>query len=327
MQTVWKGSIAFGLVSIPVRLVSATEERDVQLRQVHKADGGRIKYRRFCSVDGEEVPYREIAKGYELGEDDLVVLTDEDMANLPIASTKAVEVLSFADRDAIDPIALSRAYFAAPTGDTKPYRLLHDTLVATDKVAIVKLALRQRERLATIRPQDGVLVVHTMLWPDELRKPQFDFMDESVDVRPQELEMATMFVNAFERGFDPDEYHDDYREALHQLVDAKVAGHDLVRPPAAAEDGSNVIDLMDALRASVERVGDDASAAGPQAAAAKAPKSVKKPAARKPAAAKKPPARKPAAAKKTVTRKAAATKKTPAKKQPAKKSTARRKTA
>ena len=178
MQTVWKGSIAFGMVSIPIRLVSATEERDVPLRQVHDADGGRIKYKRFCSIDGEEVPYSHIAKGYEVSDDDVVVLTDDDLANLPIASNKAVDVVSFADRDEINPVAFSRAYFADPTGDAKPYRLLYDTLVETNKVAIVKLALRQRERLATIRPQDGVLVVQTMLWPDEVRRPHFAFQDD-----------------------------------------------------------------------------------------------------------------------------------------------------
>jgi len=176
-QTVWKGSIAFGLVSIPIRLVSSTEEKDVPLRQVHEKDGGRIKYKRFCSIDDEEVPYADIAKGYEVADDDVVVLTDKDLANLPIASTKSVEVLAFADRDEINPIALSRAYYADPTGDAKPYVLLRDTLVNTDKVAIVKLALRQRERLAVIRAQDDVLVVHTMLWPDEIRKPQVSFDD------------------------------------------------------------------------------------------------------------------------------------------------------
>ncbi|HVQ87070.1 MAG TPA: Ku protein, partial [Actinomycetes bacterium] len=178
MQTVWKGSIAFGLVSIPVRLVSATEEKDISLRQVHEADGGRIKYKRVCSIDGEEVAYSNIAKGYEVSEGEMVILKDEDFSNLPIASNKTVEVLSFADADEINPIALSRAYYADPTGDAKPYVLLHDTLVATNKVAIVKVALRQKERLATVRAQDGVLVIHTMLWPDEVRTPAFGFMNE-----------------------------------------------------------------------------------------------------------------------------------------------------
>ena len=317
MQTVWKGSIAFGMVAIPVRLVSATEEKDVPLRQVHEADGGRIKYKRFGSVDGEEVPYGQIAKGYELEDENMVVLTDKDLANLPIASTKSVEVVSFADRGEINPVSLSKAYYAEPTGDAKPYVLLHDSLVATQKVAIVKLALRQRERLATIRAQDGILVVQTMLWPDEVRKPHFSFMDDKVDVRPQELEMASMFVNAFDEGFDPSQFHDRYREVLRELVDAKIAGQDIARPVEAAPE-SNVIDLMEALRASV--------------AAAEGKPAKKKPAAKKAAAKKaaKAPARKTAAAKtsKSATKK---TTRAPARKTTAKKATkkapARRKTA
>jgi DNA end-binding protein Ku len=309
MQTVWKGSIAFGLVSIPVRLVSATEEKDVPLRQVHQADGGRIKYKRFCSVDGQEVPYGQIAKGYELEDEQMVVLTDKDLANLPIASTKSVEVLSFAERDEINPVALSRAYFAEPTGDAKPYLLLYQALSATDKVAIVKLALRQRERLATIRAQDGVLVVQTMLWPDEVRTPHFSFMNDDVEVRPQELEMASMFVNAFDQGFDPTQFHDRYREALRQVVDAKIAGQEIARPAEAASD-SNVIDLMEALRASVAAAEDKPTtttktttakvkpgkataarttkAAAPTAPAKKAAKAAAKKAAAKPTARKAP---------------------------------------
>ncbi len=314
MQTVWKGSIAFGMVSIPVRLVSATEEKDVSLRQVHETDGGRIKYKRFCSVDGEEVPYGQIAKGYELEDENMVVLTDKDLANLPIASTKSVEVVSFADQDEINPVSLSKAYYAEPTGDAKPYVLLHDSLVATGKVAIVKLALRQRERLATIRAQDGLLVVQTMLWPDEVRKAHFPFMTEEVDVRPQELDMASMFVNAFDQGFDPSQFHDRYREVLRELVDAKIAGHEISRPTEAAPE-SNVIDLMEALRASV------AATEGKQPKKTQVAKTTTKAPAKKTAAKK---VAKQATAKKV-------TKKAPAKKTTAKKSTkktaARRKSA
>ncbi len=287
MQTVWKGSIAFGMVSIPVRLVSATEEKDVPLRQVHEADGGRIKYKRFCSVDGEEVPYGQIAKGYELEDENMVILTDKDLANLPVASTKSVAVVSFADRSEINPVSLSKSYYAEPTGDVKPYVLLHDSLVATEKVAIVKLALRQRERLATIRAQDGILVVQTMLWPDEVRKPSFSFMQDDVDVRPQELEMASMFVNAFDEGFDPTQFHDRYREVLRELVDAKIAGQEIARPVEAAP-ASNVIDLMEALRASVAAAEDKPAkkkSAAKKMAAKEAPKApAKKSTAKKTAA-------------------------------------------
>ena len=299
------------MVSIPIRLVSATEERDVPLRQVHDADGGRIKYRRFCSIDGEEVPYSHIAKGYEISDDDVVVLTDDDLANLPIASTKAVEVVSFADRDEINPISLSRAYYADPTGDAKPYKLLHDTLVETNKVAVVKLALRQRERLATIRPQDGVLVVQTMLWPDEVRRPSFSFQGDDIDVRPAELEMASMFVGAFDQGFDPEQFHDQYREALQAVVDAKLSGHEVVRAPEPEGD-TNVIDLMEALRASIAQAeGGTGVTAAPETPAKKTPaKKTKKAPAKKPAA--KKATKKPAATtgKKTTTKKAAAKKTT-----------------
>lgn len=310
MQTVWKGSIAFGMVSIPIRLVSATEERDVPLRQVHDADGGRIKYRRFCSIDGEEVPYSHIAKGYEISDDDVVVLTDDDLANLPIASTKAVEVVSFADRDEINPISLSRAYYADPTGDAKPYKLLHDTLVETNKVAVVKLALRQRERLATIRPQDGVLVVQTMLWPDEVRRPSFSFQGDDIDVRPAELEMASMFVGAFDQGFDPEQFHDQYREALQAVVDAKLSGHEVVRAPEPEGD-TNVIDLMEALRASIAQAeGGTGATAAPAAPAEKAPAKTPKKAAAKKTTAKKSSKKSAATTGKKTTAKKAAAKKT-----------------
>lgn len=250
MQTVWKGSISFGLVSIPVKLVSATEEKDVSLRQVHAADAGRIKYRRVCSLDGEEVPYQDIARGYELPDGDMVVLTDSDFAGLPLASTKNVEVVGFADASEINPIALSRAYYADPTGDPKPYVLFHDTLVTTGKVAIVKVALRQKERLAVVRPQDGVLVMQTMLWPDEVRPPVAGYERDTVDVRKQELDMAVMYVDAFESGFHPEQFHDDYREALLQVVEAKAAGREVVAAPGP-DTSATVVDLMEALRASV----------------------------------------------------------------------------
>jgi DNA end-binding protein Ku len=267
-------------------------------------------------VDGEEVPYPQIAKGYEIEDDNVVVLTDKDLANLPIASTKSVEVVSFAEQDEINPVALSKAYYAEPTGDAKPYVLLYEALVATGKVAIVKLALRQRERLATIRAQDGVLVVQTMLWPDEVRKPHFSFMDDGVEVRPQELEMASMFVGAHEQGYEPSQFHDRYREALRELVDAKIAGQEIARPVEAAPD-SNVIDLMEALRASV-------------AAAEGRPVPAKKTATKKATAKKtaKSPAKK-TATKKATAKKAAKSpaKKTATKKATAKKTAARRKTA
>ena len=250
-QTVWKGSISFGLVSIPVRLFGATEEKDVSFRQVHAADAGRIRYKRVCEVDGQEVAYADIAKGYELPDGDVVVLTDEDFKDLPVASSRVVDVVQFVDFGEIDPTALSRAYYAEPTGDAKPYVLLRDTLEESGRVAVVKVALRNRERLAILRPRDGVLVLQTMLWPDEVRKSDFGFLDEDVTVRPQEMAMAQSYVETLAGEFDPSEFHDDYREALEEVVEAKVQGREVERPPEPVADGGKVVDLMDALRRSV----------------------------------------------------------------------------
>ncbi len=251
MQTVWKGSISFGLVSIPVRLVAATEEKDVRFRQVHAADGGRIRYKRVCDKCGNEIAYADIAKGYELPGGDMVVLTDEDLTDLPVSSSKVVEVMAFVPFSDIDPTGLSRAYYAEPSGDAKPYVLLRDVMERADRVAIVKISLRSRERLALLRAREGVLVVQTMLWPDEVRRPDFGFLEDEPTIRPQELQMAESFVEAMGAEFDPDEYVDDYRAALLDVVEAKVEGAEITKAPEMEPDEGKVVDLMDALRKSV----------------------------------------------------------------------------
>jgi len=191
MRAIWKGAVSFGLVSIGVKLFSATEEKDIRFNQVHRTDGGRIKYKRTCSVDGEEVDYNDIAKGYDLGGGEMVILTDEDFAELPLTSSRAIDVLQFVPAEQVDPILYNKAYYLEPEGvSVKPYLLLRDALVDSDRVAIVKVALRQREQLATLRVREGVMVLNTMLWPDEVRAAQFDFLDDDVTVRPQELQMA-----------------------------------------------------------------------------------------------------------------------------------------
>jgi DNA end-binding protein Ku len=251
MQSIWKGAISFGLVSIPVRLYSATEEKDISFRQVHRDDGGRIRYKRVCSVDGEEIAYADIAKGYELSDGEMVVLDDEDFANLPISSSRAVEVLSFVPAEQVDLVQLGKPYYCDPTGaDAKPYVLLRDSLEGADKVAIVKVALRQRERLAMLRSRDGVLVLQTLLWPDEVREPKFDFLDQDVTVRPQELQMAESYIAALSGDFEPEQYTDNYREALEEVIEAKVAGRE-VKAPVEAPRSGQVVDLMEALRRSV----------------------------------------------------------------------------
>ncbi|AYY12984.1 Ku protein [Actinobacteria bacterium YIM 96077] len=257
MQTVWKGSISFGLVSIPVRLVSATEEKDVSFRQVHAVDGGRIRYRRVCEKDGEEVAYADIAKGYELPDGEMVILTSDDLADLPVASSRAVEVLGFVPFSQIDPTALARAYYVEPTGDAKPYVLLRDSLEQSGRVGVVKVALRNRERLAILRAHEGVLVVQTMLWPDEIRQPEFGFLSEKVEVRDQEMAMAESYIETLSGDFEPEQYSDEYRTALLELIDAKAEGGGSVAPPAEEPTEGKVVDLMEALRRSVEQAKDD----------------------------------------------------------------------
>jgi DNA end-binding protein Ku len=254
MRAIWKGAVSFGLVSIGVKLYSATEEKDIRFHQVHAVDGGRIKYKRTCSVDGEEVAYDDIAKGYDLGGGDMVILTDADFADLPLISSRSIDVHQFVPAEQVDPILYNKAYYLEPEPvAAKPYILLRDALVESDRVAIVKVALRQREQLATLRVRDGVLVLNTMLWPDEVRAAEFGFLDEGITARRQELEMAASLIESMAGDFDPSEYTDNYRTALQQVIDAKVSGKEVVAPPEVEEVPSGAIDLMAALRASVER--------------------------------------------------------------------------
>lgn len=253
MRSIWKGAISFGLVSIPVKLYSATEERDVSFHQVRRSDGSRVKYKRVAAADGEEVPYSEIAKGYELPGGETVVLTDDDFANLPLSTSRAIDVLEFVPLDQVDPIYFAKSYYLEPdrTGG-KPYALLRDALERSGRVALVKIALRQREQLATLRVRDGVFVLETMIWPDEVRTPDFPFLDEEVDVRPQELTMAESLIETLAGDFEPSKYRDSYREALQSVIDAKVAGREVVAPPSEGPAPDLAGDLMAALRASVE---------------------------------------------------------------------------
>jgi len=254
MRAIWKGAVSFGLVSIAVRLYSATEEKDIRFHQVHRDDGGRIKYKRVCSIDGEEGAYDDIAKGYDLGGGEMVILTDDDFGDLPLTTSRAIEVLEFVPTEQVDPILYNKAYYLEPDQTAaKPYALLRDALTNTDRVAIVKVALRQREQLATLRVRENVLVLNTMLWPDEIRTAKFDILDEDVTARPAELAMAGSLIESMAADFDPSTYTDNYREALQEVIDAKVAGREVVQPEETEEAPAAAVDLMAALRASVER--------------------------------------------------------------------------
>jgi DNA end-binding protein Ku len=300
MRSIWKGAISFGLVTIPVKLYSATEEKDVSFHQVHRVDGGRIRYKRVCQTDGEEVRNNDIAKGYELPSGEVVILTDEDFANLPLTTSRSIDVLEFVPLEQVDPIYFARSYYLEPdSAGTKPYVLLREALENSGRVALVKIALRQRESLATLRVRDGVFVLEMMLWPDEIREPEFGFLDEDVDVRPQELQMAQSLIETLSGDFVPEQYTDNYREALQALIEAKVEGREVVAPAEAAADTGTVVDLMAALRASVEAAkqgrSDEGAPAAAPAASAEKKSGGKKAATAKKAPAKKAPARKAAA--------------------------------
>ena len=270
MRSMWKGAISFGLVTIPVKLYTATEQRDVSFRQVHAKDGGRIHFRRVCSLDGEEVPFADVAKGYELPDGEMVVLTDEDLAHLPLPSARSIEVLNFSPADQVDPILWNRSYYVEPEpAGTRAYVLLREALDRTGKVAVTKVALRQRESLAALRSHDGVLVLETMLWPDEIRAADFPFIDQDVDVRAQELRMATSLVDSMTEDFDPGQYHDDYREALQQMIEDKIEGREVTPPPepAAEEEPAS---LLDALQASLDAASRGRGPARPSTARARA---------------------------------------------------------
>ena len=255
MRAMWRGEISFGLVMIPVRLYAATEHKDVTFRQVHREDGGRIKFRRICSIDGEEVPFSDVAKGYELPDGEIVVLTDEDLADLPLPTTHSIEVLHFSPLEQVDPIMFERSYYTEPDPKgVRAYALLRDALERSGMVGVAKVALRNRETLAALRTRNGVLVLVTLLWPDEVRVPDFEFLDEDVEVRSQELRMASSLIDSMTVDFDPSEYSDQYREALQQLVEAKIEGHEVAHPPPPISE-AEVTSLADALRASLAAAG------------------------------------------------------------------------
>ena len=264
MRAIWKGAVTFGLVNVPVKLYSATEDHDLPLHQVHDADGGRIRYQRVCELDGKVVPYEHIDKAFSYqaadGADLSVVLTKEDFAALPAERDREIEVVEFVPTDQIDPIMLDRTYYLEPDStSTKAYALLRRTLEETERTAVVKFALRQRTRLAALRVRGDVLVLQTLLWADEVRAADFPSLEETVRISSKELAMSQQLVSSFESDFEPEQFEDEYQTQLRKLIDAKIEKGEAVSTAetfgeAAAEEGegAEVIDLMEALRQSVE---------------------------------------------------------------------------
>lgn len=251
MKTMWKGAIQFGLVSIPIRMYTATEEKSIHFHQLHDKDHGRIRYQRVCSLDGEEVPYEDIIRGFEIEKDRYVVLDDGELEAIPVASTRAIEIAQFVQIQDIDPIYFQKSYYLAPDEiGAKPYHLLRTVLQDTGRVAVAKIAIREKEHLAVIRPAGDALLLETMYWPDEIREVPVEELRGKVDLRPQEVSMAKSLIENLTEDWQPEEFRDEYREAVLDVISRKAAGEEIAAPPVP--EAPQVIDLMAALKASVE---------------------------------------------------------------------------
>ncbi|MFJ6481508.1 Ku protein [Streptomyces sp. NPDC091682] len=268
MRSIWNGAISFGLVSIPIKLVNATESHSISFRQIHVSDGGRVRYRKVCELDGEEVPSAEIGKGYEEADGSIVPITDEDLAQLPLATAKTIEIMSFVPAEEIDPLQMDAAYYLAANGATaaKPYTLLREALKRSRKVAIAKYALRGRERLGMLRVVDDVIAMHGLLWPDEIRAPEGVAPEVTVSVRDAELDLAEALMATLGE-VELASLHDDYREAVEALIVAKSGGAFEPTEAAVEPAGGQVIDLMAALEKSVRAAKASRGEAGAEAEA------------------------------------------------------------
>lgn len=257
MRSIWKGSIAFGLVNVPVKVYAATEDHDIRFHQVHAKDGGRIRYDRVCTECGKVVQYADIDKAYDSEDGARVIVTDEDFAKLPAAEKHEIPVLQFVPSEQIDPILFEKSYFLEPDSHSpKAYVLLATTLSESERTALVHFTLRQRTRLAAMRSRDGVLVIHTLLWPDEVRTAEFPSLNDSEKPQAKELAMAGTLVESMAEDFDPAEFTDDYQVQLRELLDTMIrSGGEKVLSVAETEKSSEdaeVVDLVAALQRSVD---------------------------------------------------------------------------
>ncbi|MFD8921847.1 Ku protein [Streptomyces sp. NPDC059569] len=299
MRSIWNGAISFGLVSIPIKLVNATENHSISFRQIHKADGGRIRYRKVCELDGEEVSTPEIGKAYEDGDGSMIPITDDDLAALPLPTAKTIEIVAFVPADSIDPLQMDTAYYLSAAGvpAAKPYTLLREALKRSRKVAVAKFALRGRERLGMLRVVDDVIAMHGLLWPDEIRAPEGVAPETDVTVREAELDLADALMDTL-GSVDLDSLHDDYREAVEEMIAAKAEGGPVPEREPAAGGGGKVLDLMAALENSVRAAKEGRTEGDEVAEVTQLP--AKK-------TAKRAPAKKTAAAKKTASEPASGT--------------------
>ncbi|MFY2861199.1 Ku protein [Mycobacterium sp. THU-M104] len=260
MRPIWKGSIAFGLVNVPVKVYSATEDHDIRFHQVHAEDNGRIRYQRVCEVCGQVVDYGDLARSYESEDGQMVVITDDDIATLPEERNHEIEVLEFVPAEEVDPMMFDRSYFLEPGSKSpKSYVLLAKALADAERMAIVHFTLRNKTSLAALRVKDfgkhDVMVIHTLLWPDEIRDPAFPVLDQKVEIKPAELTMAGQVVESMTEEFNPARYHDTYQEQLQELIDAKLEGGEAFTTeerPRDLDEAEDVSDLLAKLEASVK---------------------------------------------------------------------------
>ncbi len=263
VRSIWNGAISFGLVSIPIKLVNATESHTISFRQIHTEDGGRIRYRKVCELEDREVAQSEIGKAYEDADGTMVPITDEDLSHLPIPTARTIEIVAFVPGDRIDPLQMGSAYYLAASGApaAKPYTLLREALKRSNRVAIAKFALRGRERLGMLRVVGDAIAMHGLLWPDEVRAPEGVAPETDVTVRDQELDLADALMDTLGE-IDLDDLHDEYREALEEVIAAKAAGE---TPPEAPEPprSGKVLDLMAALENSVRAARESRGEEGP----------------------------------------------------------------
>jgi len=252
MRTLWRGAISFGLVSIPIRLYTATEEKSLHFNQLHEKDNGRIRYKRWCATEDKEIQFDEIVRGYEYEKDRYVILNDEDLDKVPVESSRTIDIQQFVDLDEIDPIYFKKTYYLGPeeTG-VKAYVLMREALERGNKAGIAKVSFRDKEHLSAIRLRDGVLVLETMFWPDEIRAAEFPELEKDIKVRAQEVQMAQSLIDNLTEEWDPTRYRDEYREALLEIVEKKVEGEEI--EVVEAPEPTRVADLMEALKQSVEK--------------------------------------------------------------------------
>jgi DNA end-binding protein Ku len=267
MRPIWKGAISFGLVTIPVKLYAATEQKDIRFHLLHKADGGRIEMKRVCTIDGKEVAWDDLVRGYEISKGEYVILDPEEIEEAKPESATTIEIGDFVELDEIDPIYFEKTYFLEPTDvGAKPFSLLRRALDESGRVAVARVVIRTKERLATLRTYDQTLVLETMFWPDEIRSTGMLDLPEGkqASVRPKELQMAESLVESLAGKFNPEEFHDEYRVTLEQLIEQKLKGEH--RAAKRRKPEPKVIDLMDALRASIDATREKHGKAGAKSA-------------------------------------------------------------